>query len=282
MKAPKAGSLDRRKIWATQMQAGRMVRRVAEALAPHVRVMPVKGVLLGRTFYDDLADRTLSDCDVVVVGASARDAAAMLVDRGFRVVRWSNDPNVVDLRHPDLPGMYLDVHARPLPVGFGPVTSAWLAEGAREDATLFAAPVLIPDDRRLLVHLLGNIQRDHVFRAHAHTAEDVARVLARSPYAIDAFAEVIGEARLRVGSWSALRWVEARTGSDRAAALCEALRLSAGERRWARARESVMRPAASVAPAPLLSRVVARCVSASPGPCAAATSGRHGGARWSR
>lgn len=257
-------AIDRRRVWATQMLAARMVQRVAGLLAPDVRVMPVKGVLLARTFYDDPSERALSDCDVVVVGASAREAAARLVRAGFRVAVWSNDPNVVDLVDPALPGIHVDLHARPLPVGYGAVTAAWLAQGAREDESLFGARVLVPDDRRLLVHLLGNIQRDHVFNAQPHTADDVARVLERSPYGVDAFAATIRDARLRVGCWSALRWVESRTGSERARALRDALHLGAAATRWAEARERVLRSAADRSPPPLASRVVARCVSDAP------------------
>ena len=224
------------------MLAARMVARVATDLAPTARVIPVKGVLVARRFYDDLSERAMCDCDLVLLGVSARDAARALVRAGWRVADWSNDPDVVDVRHPSLPGIHADLHARPLPVGYGAVTSRWLADGAREDSALFGVPVLIPDDRRLLVHLLGNILRDHIVNARPHAAHDVARVLARSPFPIESFAATARAARLRIGCYAALAWVHSRTREPRVEALREALGLSATELRYARWREAVMAP----------------------------------------
>lgn len=251
---------DIRKRWVTQMLAARMVARVATALAPDARVMPVKGTLVARRFYDDPSERPMSDCDLVLVGVRARDAARRLVEEGWRVADWSNDPDVVDVAHPAIPGIHADLHSRPLPRGYGAVTASWLAEGATVDRALFGVEVLIPDDRRLLVHLLGNILRDHVVNAREHTAEDVARVLARSSYDVAAFADTIGEARLRVGCATALDWVASRSGEPRVRALREALALTAAERLYASARERVLRTS-STAGASLAVRVVARCVS---------------------
>lgn len=254
---------EQRKRWVTQMLAARMVARVAAALAPDARVMPVKGALVSRRFYDDPAERPMSDCDLVLVGMRARDAARRLVSMGWRVADWSNDPDVVDVAHPSLPGIHADLHSRPLPVGYGAVTAAWLAEGAVEDRALFGAAVLIPDDRRLLVHLLGNILRDHVVNARAHTAEDVARVLARSRYDVASFAAAIGDARLRMGCWSALGWVASRVEEPRVVALRAALSLTPTELRVARLRERALR-APPHTPPRLVARAVARCVSDDP------------------
>jgi hypothetical protein len=257
-------ALDGQRAWVTQLLAAKMVRRAAEALAGKARVMPVKGVLVARRYYDHPADRTLSDCDVVVAGMSARAAARALVASGMRVAVWSNDPNIVDMVDPGLPGIHLDVHARPLPVGYGAVTAAWMCEGATEDSALFGAKVLLPDDGRTLVHLLGNILHDHVVNAAPHTATDVARVLARSPWSVDDFARVIRAARLRLGCWSALAHVAERADAPRALELRDALGLDRAERAYAAWRMRVLTTARGKTPPPLASRVVARAVSDSP------------------
>jgi Uncharacterised nucleotidyltransferase len=256
---------DQRKRWVTQMLAARMVARVASALGSRARVMPVKGVLVARRFYDDPAERPMSDCDLVLVGMGARDAARRLVAEGWRVADWSNDPDVVDVAHPSIPGIHADLHSRPLPVGYGAVTAAWMADGATEDRRLFGVPVLVPDDRRLLVHLLGNILRDHIVNARAHTADDIARVLARSPHDVAAFAAVAHDARLRLGCWAALDWVGARVSEPRVAALRDALALSPSERRLASLRTGVLNSASTPK---LVARIVARCVSDAPGDAA--------------
>lgn len=259
---------EQRRRWVTQMLAARMVARVATALSPDARVMPVKGALVSRRFYDDPAERPMSDCDLVLVGMRARDAARRLVSMGWRVADWSNDPDVVDVAHPSLPGIHADLHSRPLPVGYGAVTASWLAEGSVEDQRLFGVAVLIPDDRRLLVHLLGNILRDHVVNARAHTPEDVARVLARSPHDVASFAATIRDARLRVGCWSALGWVASRVAEPRVGELRAALALTPFELRVARLRERALRTSPNAAPS-LVARAVARCVSDDPRDAAA-------------
>lgn len=257
--------LDGQRAWVTQVLAAKMVRRAAEALAGSARVMPVKGALVARRYYAHPAERPLTDCDVVVLGLGARDAARALVAAGMRVAVWSNDPNIVDMVDPAAPGIHLDVHARPLPAGYGAVTAAWMAEGAVEDRALFGAPVLLPDDGRTLVHLLGNILHDHVVNAAPHTASDVARVLARSPWSVEDFAAVIRDARLRLGCWSALAHVARQVEAPRAEALREALGLNRAERAYADARMRVLSTARGRTPPPLASRVVARAVSDAPG-----------------
>jgi hypothetical protein len=246
--------------WVTQMLAARMVARVATALAPIARVIPVKGVLVARRFYDDPSERAMCDCDLALLGVSARRAARALVAEGWRVADWSNDPNVVDVSHPSLPGIHADLHARPLPVGYGAVTSRWLADGAREDRALFGVPVLIPDDRKLLVHLLGNILRDHVVNARPHAADDVARVLARSAFPIESFAATARDARLRIGCYTALGWVQSRTREPRVEALREALGLSRVEQRYARWRQGLVATSTERG-ARLVARVASRCAS---------------------
>ncbi len=109
---------DRRRAWVTQVLAGQMVQRAAAALAP-AEVIPVKGVLLGRLYYDDPSERAMSDCDLVVLGAGIDESVGRLTRVGFRVRTWSNDPFVATLCDPALPGIDLDLHARPLSVGSG-------------------------------------------------------------------------------------------------------------------------------------------------------------------
>ncbi|MFO0608632.1 MAG: nucleotidyltransferase family protein [Polyangiales bacterium] len=257
-------ALDGQRAWVTQALAARMVRRAAEALAGRARVMPVKGALVARRYYDHPGERPLTDCDVVVVGLSAREAARALTAAGMRVAVWSNDPNIVDMVDPGAPGIHLDVHARPLPAGYGAVTAAWMCEGAAEDRALFGAPVLLPDDGRTLVHLLGNILHDHVVNAAPHASKDVARVLARSPWAVGDFAAAIRASRLRLGCWAALGHVAAREDAPRAHALRDALGLGRAERAYVAARMRVLATAEGRTPPPLASRVVARAVSDDP------------------
>jgi hypothetical protein len=249
----------RTRRWVTHALAAKAVKRIANTLYPTHRVVPVKGCLLARRFYDDPTDRPVSDCDLVVLGISSHALSRKLTTAGWRVADWSNDSNVVDMSHPEIPGIRADLHTRPLPLGYGAVSAAWLAEGSREDTTLFGAPVLIPDDRKLLVHLLGNILRDHITHARPHTSVDVINVIAKSPFSVSDFAHTIRDARLRLGCWAALEHVAATTREVRATSLQEALELTATERNYALWRMRTMTESHG-----LSGRILARCVSDNP------------------
>jgi len=203
--------------------AERIVREAVRALGPDARVLPLKGTLLARTHYDHVSERPMGDCDLAVASVSRNEAIARLVRGGFRVLRVEADPHTTVLWSDAAPNIQLDLHTRPLPVGYGAVTSAWLLEGARRDEALFGVPVWVPSDPRLLVHLLGNVARDHVVRAHAHAAEDVARVLERGACEPAAFVEAARGARMSVSSRVALDWVRGVRDSEAVARAYDAL-----------------------------------------------------------
>lgn len=244
----------------THELAARLVREIVVALGPDARVMPLKGTLIARAYYPAVWQRPMSDCDVLVLGISFRDTRSRLARAGYQIVEWSRMVGGATVRSPTLRGLALDLHARPLPVGLGAVNAAWLATGARTDVSLFGTPVLVPDPRRLLVHLLGNILKDHVYRAFPHAVQDVARVLDAREFTLGEFAATVREARLRRGAWMALAYVAERTESPLAAELQTILALSRVEMRAARARLASLRTWTAIEPPPWYARVLARAV----------------------
>jgi hypothetical protein len=225
------------------------VRRATSALGPYT-LMPLKGALLGRRYYDHPSERAICDCDVLIVGVPFREALRRLRAQGFIVREWSKSPHIATLALEGAPGFELDVHASPLPRGFGAVTAEWLARDAERDESLFGAPVLLPHPSRLLVHLLGNIGKDHIYRAADHCAHDVDAVLARSGIPLHVHAQTIRAARLSMCSWMAVDWVVETTGSDRARALMRAIGLRRDEEQKARARLAILRESSTLGDRP--------------------------------
>jgi hypothetical protein len=244
----------------THELAARLVREVVAALGPDARVMPLKGTLIARVYYPAIWQRPMSDCDVLVLGVSFSATLARLARTGYQVVEWGRMIGGATVRSPTLRGLALDLHARPLPVGLGAVNAAWLATDARTDVSLFGASILVPDPRRLLVHLLGNIIKDHVYRAFPHAVHDVARVLDAREFTLSEFAATVNEARLRRGAWMALAHVAELTQSSLAAELQAVLALSRAELSAARARLTWLRAWAVTEPPPWYARVLARAV----------------------
>jgi hypothetical protein len=243
-----------------QELAVRLVREVVAVLGPDVHVMPMKGTLVARIYYPVPWQRPMSDCDVLILGTSFSNVLTRLTRAGYRITDWARMIGGATVRSPTIKGLSLDLHARPLPIGLGTVSATWLATDAQMDTQLFGAPVLVPDPRRLLVHLLGNIAKDHVYRAFPHAVTDVAQVFKAREFSPHAFASMIRTARLQRGAWMALARVVELTGCPEASDLQTALGLSRTEVRMASSQLATLRSWASVDPIPWRARMLARAV----------------------
>lgn len=235
--------------------ARELVVRVSRALAP-TYVMPVKGTLLARTYYNDVTERPMSDVDIVLTKGILLDALKQLSAAGFRRTGWSSDLGVVTLVHPDAPGLELDLHRFPLPLGFGRVTSAWLAEEASVNEELFGAPVLVPERSRLLAHMIGVVANDDVYRAPPRSLEDIHRLAERGDARRDA--ERIRQAGLSIAAHLVLDRIAQERPSEPLAELKRALHLSAYETRTAAALGRTLMASASSPSRPLYAKVLSR------------------------
>lgn len=242
--------------WLAQEVAAEIVREAVRALGPCARVMPLKGTLLARTHYRHASQRPMRDCDVLVSGLSMRETVGRLGAYGYELFEWSNAAEVVTLLPPGGGTLLLDVHRSPLPYGLGCVDTAWMMDEARLDRELFGVPVHLPVPSRLLVHLLGNVIKDHVYRASEHCFRDISSVLEAPSTDLPRCAHAIRAARLRLGSYMALERVADEHGSERARRLMAMLDLSPAERRQAALRVRVLRRCSQ--PPTLVQRLVAR------------------------
>lgn len=246
---------DQHRAAVTHEIARDIVIRVANALAPDL-VMPIKGTLLARTYYDDVVERTMSDVDIVTTRGMFFDSLKRLASAGFTRTGWSSDLAVVTLVHADAPGLELDLHRFPLPLGFGRITSAWLAENASVDAELFGVPVLVPERTRLLAHTIGVVANDDVYRANRRSLEDIHRLAMDGEPTHDA--ATLRSAGLAIAARLVLQRVAEERPSSSAAAVDAALRLSPLENRVAALLGDVLRRAAANPSRPLHAKALSR------------------------
>ncbi len=214
-------------------------------------MIPLKGALLARTVYDSPDERPLVDVDILVATPAPWVALRRLVQAGFILESWSADLHF-QLRSPTVRGLPLDLHLRPLPRGMGRVDTPWLTVGARMDRVLYGVPLVIPDIRRTFVAVVGAVARDLFARSPAHSTEDLARIVERSPFPPTDFAWAARDARLALTTWTTLGWaLESRPSRPLASVmnlLCPSPVARRRALRWRRCLESA---AASETPATL-------------------------------
>jgi hypothetical protein len=223
------------RAWATGRLVTQALGAVTRALGEGAAVLPLKGALLVSEVYRDGALRPMVDLDLLAVRPGFARALLALGRAGFGVQGWSADLHVT-LSVPGVAGMRVDLHGRPLPVGYGAVDRRWLLHGARRVHGPPGAAVLHPDLRRAFVHLLGCALRDLLERAPAHVPEDLRRTFEALGDQARALPEVIAEARLRLASWAVLEHFTRRHALEALEPLRDALRPSGAalrRGRWA-------------------------------------------------
>ena len=155
------------------------VRDIANVLAESdIVLMPIKGVLLQQTIYDDPTDRDTSDIDLLVRPRSFHRACRALGRAGHEVRRrGSNDTQQCFVAPRSR--LVVDLHHRLFPIlAFSLETEAVMARGT-VDRDAFGAPVLVPEPYDLYCHLLGKLATDHLDDRMPHRLLDPARVAAR-------------------------------------------------------------------------------------------------------
>jgi hypothetical protein len=149
-----------------------IVREVAAALGrAAIVVMPLKGVWLQACVYRQPGVRAITDVDVLVAGADYARALALLQAEGWRTRAW----NVAEtaLEHPRWP-LPLDLHrALFTPGAFSLPEAGVLARGTR-DEQVFGVPVLLPDPRDALAHLVGHFVKSRREASDERAARDFA------------------------------------------------------------------------------------------------------------
>jgi hypothetical protein len=163
-------------IWARHEQAERALARTAELLgAMGCPVVPVKGVVLAHWIYDDVAERPLSDVDLLVSASRFEEACRAVRER------WTVGGYSVELGELlfDVDGMAVEFHAE---IGRREITAMTvdevIARSAMDDTT-FPFEIRRIDDVDHLILLATNVVKDYFAAANPHQPEDLHRMLVR-------------------------------------------------------------------------------------------------------
>jgi len=237
----------RQEVWVRQTAAASVLGELVGLLGA-ARLLPVKGVVTGRTLYPDPADRPLADLDVRVPGPGELELlAGWARERGHRVKRSAAYRNLVV----DVAGLDVDVETRVGPPGLCAIgVDAMLARAPVRD-DVFDFRCAVPEIHDHAVLLAVNVFKDKLSLAPRWAIEDLRRVPGVAGFAPERFAARAAEGAVRTLACIVAEWLAEETTSWRDVRAA----LGAPPRRgYARA----YRWLAAHAPTSLAARVVAR------------------------
>jgi hypothetical protein len=178
---------------ATSMLATELVGDVARRLAGSgIQVMPVKGALLQHWLYDDPAERSLTDVDLLVRPDDFETAVARLEAGGYERTRHGSVGGRV-MRTPF--GLALDLHSQLFDrARYRMPTRDLFVRSAADDA-LYGASVRIPSALDVYAHLIGKLGSDHLDARATARLDEIARMATR----VDASPETVARHLRRCG-----------------------------------------------------------------------------------
>lgn len=186
-----------------------------------VEVMPLKGVLLRRVAYDDPAERSVGDVDLLVRGRDVRRAHDALVAAGFGVIFLEAGERERCFKHPRH-GMLVDLHWQLFYEDYFDFDAEGLFARASLDSVNFPVPVRRMSDLDLYAHVLAHAGFAS-WVVDAPRCEDIPRLAARLRLAPEAIAAHLAAHRMDRFARYALRYVIRATGDAHSRAVLAAL-----------------------------------------------------------
>jgi hypothetical protein len=207
--------------WVSQSLAVDALRTIAQPFHENgIPVCPVKGVVLGRWLYGDVAERPLCDLDVLI---RRRDRAAVrreIERRGWRLVRDSEELGELEFI---VGGFTVEAHAEVVRRDLTVLSvEDFLARSTKESET-FGFEIHHIDDVDHTLLLCIEVVKDWFVEANAHQPEDLERMMARIAGRIPELIDRATEAGFVTGLYNAARWLAEEHGSESFRALLERL-----------------------------------------------------------
>lgn len=138
-----------------------------------IDVMPIKGALLQHWLYDDPADRSMTDVDLLVRPPELDSAVRTLTAGGYEPMsRSSIGAHVLRSRH----GLALDLHPRLFDgARYRLPTDAIFARSAI-DESLYGTRVCVPAPLDAYAHLIGKFGSDHANATAIRRLDEIVRM----------------------------------------------------------------------------------------------------------
>jgi hypothetical protein len=185
--------------------------RVLEAArAAGAVVAPVKGVVLSRWLYDDIAERPYRDLDLLVDREGLPRLTAAVSERGWPVRHLSVEMGELEF---EIDRLVIEVHAEFGRRDLTRLTTREVLERARPDRETFPFEVLRIDDVDHLLLLATNVTKKSYTYANPHQPADLERLLLRLEPRWDVLVARADEASFSTGLRSVVTWMAEERGS---------------------------------------------------------------------
>jgi hypothetical protein len=193
---------DRAKTWVHQELARASLERVVHIASRYgIEILPVKGVLSARKYYDDVSERPMQDVDVRVTPSSLARLRSIGPHEGLRILHDS--PAYENLVF-DAGGMMVEVEAHLGPPGVCALTIEELLARATSNAKTFGFSCLEPELHDHALLLVVNAFKDKLVDAMPWALRDLMRVVKQADFDPKRFAD-----RARRGQVASIVWIVA-------------------------------------------------------------------------
>jgi hypothetical protein len=167
-----------------------VLRQVLEvARSADVPVAPVKGVVLARWIYDDVAERPYRDLDLLVPREALPRLAAAVVARGWRIRHESSEMGELEF---EVDRLVVEAHGEFGRRDLSSLSVADVLARATTDRSTFAFEALRIDDIDHFLLLVANVTKKAFTYANLHQPADLERLLLRLE---PRWSELVGHAR---------------------------------------------------------------------------------------
>lgn len=192
----------RARIWSYQQLAAQALQKMVAIGERHgIAILPVKGVISARLYYDDVSERPMQDVDVRVTPTDLAELRRLAPREGLKVIHDS--PAYENLVF-DAGGIMVEVEAHLGPRGVCAITIEELFARAATRESTFGFRAIEPELHDHALVLVVNAFKDKLVDAMPWALRDLARVVKQPAFEIEHFAD-----RARRGRVTSLVWVVA-------------------------------------------------------------------------
>lgn len=228
MTSPSPTVDERQRRLVFDMLATRALSHVVAALGDAgIPCAPVKGVVLARWLYGDIAQRPYVDVDLLVPRSAFGRAVALVDGRGWRSFYRTEEMGELGFM---VDRVAVELHAEVGRRDLSHLTVDDVLARATRDRTTFPFEILRVDDVDHFLLLVLNVVKDGFTYANAHQPADLERLLERLVPRQDEMLQCAHAAGLTTALHLTAAWM-ARTHGSRAFARLQA-RLPASSRWW--------------------------------------------------
>lgn len=203
--------------WFDHELASRALRALLELLEPEgVAVLPVKGVVLGRTLYADVTERPMADVDVRIRPADRGRVERLLRARGWPILHGSKQWGAFET---ESARMLVELETSIGPPGVCAVSVEEMIGRASRTTAGLGFPHLEPELHDHALVLCVTVFKDKIHDTVPWALGDLVRVAQQPGFDAARMAALAARAELRTAVWAVADWAASAGGSEAWAAV---------------------------------------------------------------